>query len=234
MCVGGIRMSTIATSGLCMRDVPQQVVGVARLRDHLEARLLEQAHDALAQEHRVVGDDDAHRVAEHRDRVAQRREIARQPVGEQLVDVLGLGQPGEPVRAEVARRTSAEPRGRRRDEDLPAVAGRADAGGAVDVDAGVAVLRDERSPVWRPMRTRTACRPATRARRARAARHRRRGAASRRRRPRTARRRARRSRRRRARDRLAQDAAARRQDLRVRRARLVDEPGRPSTSRGGR
>ena len=33
VCVGGIRMSTTATSGLCMRDVAQQILGVAGLRD---------------------------------------------------------------------------------------------------------------------------------------------------------------------------------------------------------
>ena len=37
--VGGMRMSTIATSGLCIADVAQEVVGVAGLCDDLEARV---------------------------------------------------------------------------------------------------------------------------------------------------------------------------------------------------
>ena len=48
--------------GLVGADLAQQVLGVAGLADDLEAGLLEQAHDALAQQHRVVGDDDPHRV----------------------------------------------------------------------------------------------------------------------------------------------------------------------------
>ena len=42
-------------------------------------------------------------VAERRDGAAQRREIAREAVGEDLVDPLGVGQPLEAVGAEVAR-----------------------------------------------------------------------------------------------------------------------------------
>ena len=74
------------------------------LRDDLEARLAEKPSDALAKQHRVLGDHHGHRVPEHRDRVPQRREIAREAVREQLVDVLGLGQAGEPVTAEIANR----------------------------------------------------------------------------------------------------------------------------------
>ena len=125
--------------------VTQQVVCVVRLGDDVEAGLGEQPHDALAQQHRVVRDDDAHRVPEHRDRVAQRREVAREPFGEQLVDVLRVRQAGETVRAEIARRDVGQRRvGGGRDEDLPAVAGRADPGGPMDVDPRVAVLREER------------------------------------------------------------------------------------------
>ena len=39
-----------------------QLLGVARLPDDLEARVLEQPRDPLAQEHRVVGQHDAHRA----------------------------------------------------------------------------------------------------------------------------------------------------------------------------
>ena len=46
--------------GLVGADLAQQVLGVAGLGDDLEARLLEQARDALAQQHAVVGEDDAH------------------------------------------------------------------------------------------------------------------------------------------------------------------------------
>ena len=116
-------MSTIATSGLCIATCRSRSLGVARLRQHVEAGLLEQANDALAEKHGVLGDDDAHRVSEHRNGVAQRWEVARQAVGEDLEDVLGIGKPREPVGAEVAHRHVRGDRVRRsRREDLPAVA----------------------------------------------------------------------------------------------------------------
>ena len=44
-----------------MRErLAQEVVGVARLRDDLEARLGEQPRDALAQQHVVLADHHAH------------------------------------------------------------------------------------------------------------------------------------------------------------------------------
>ena len=46
--VGGMRTSTIADVGFVRRDLPQQVLGVAGLADHLEACVLEQANQALA------------------------------------------------------------------------------------------------------------------------------------------------------------------------------------------
>ena len=46
----------------CGRYLAHQVVGVAGLADDLEARLLEQAHHALAQQHRVVGHDYPHGI----------------------------------------------------------------------------------------------------------------------------------------------------------------------------
>ena len=60
MCVGGIRMSTIATSGRVERDPPQELVGRARLADDVEPGLHEQALEPLAQEGLVIGDHDAH------------------------------------------------------------------------------------------------------------------------------------------------------------------------------
>ena len=52
-------MSTIAMSGLVRADLQQQILGGAALADDLESRVLEQPRDPLAQEHRVVGKDDA-------------------------------------------------------------------------------------------------------------------------------------------------------------------------------
>ena len=46
--------------GLVGADLAQQVLGVAGLGDDLEARLLEQPRDALAQQQAVVGQDYAH------------------------------------------------------------------------------------------------------------------------------------------------------------------------------
>jgi hypothetical protein len=48
--------------GLVGVDLAQQVLGVAGLADDLEAPLLEQPHHALAQQHRIVGDDYAHGI----------------------------------------------------------------------------------------------------------------------------------------------------------------------------
>src|SRR4030095_2471381 len=58
-------------------DVAQQILGVPGLRDDLEPRLAEEARDALAQEHRAVGEDYGDRVPEGRDGLPQRREVAR-------------------------------------------------------------------------------------------------------------------------------------------------------------
>ena len=124
-------------------DVTEQVVGVVGLGDDVEARFAEQPHDSLPEEDRVLRDHDRHRVAEHRDRVPERREVARQPVREQLVDVLGLRQARQPVAAEIAHREPLRRAGSRREEDLAAVARGADPGGAMDVDAGVALVGDQ-------------------------------------------------------------------------------------------
>ncbi len=60
MCVGGIRTSTIAMSGLCAATLRDEVVGVAGLADDLVTGVLEQPGDPLAQQHAVLGDHDAH------------------------------------------------------------------------------------------------------------------------------------------------------------------------------
>ena len=44
-------------------DLAQQVLGVAGLAGDLEARLLQQPREALAQQHGVIGQHDAERVA---------------------------------------------------------------------------------------------------------------------------------------------------------------------------
>ena len=63
VCVGGIRMSTIARSGRCSRTSVDQLGGVAGLADDLEARTLEQAGQTLAQEDVVVGQHDPGRAS---------------------------------------------------------------------------------------------------------------------------------------------------------------------------
>ena len=58
--VGGMRTSTITRSGCVSRTVGQQAAGVAERGDHLGVVLGEQAGDPLAEQHRVLGDDDPH------------------------------------------------------------------------------------------------------------------------------------------------------------------------------
>ena len=53
--------------GVVGADLAQQVLGVTGLAGDLEARLLEQAREALAQQHGVVGQHDAKRVTHGRD-----------------------------------------------------------------------------------------------------------------------------------------------------------------------
>ena len=145
MWVGGMRMSTIATSGLCIATCRSRS---SALSDWATTSKPDSPSSRTTPSRRRTESSaitTRHRVAEHRDRVAQRREVAREAVREQLMDVLGLGQPGQPVAAEVTHGDVR--RGRVRvaeSEDLPAVTGRADPGGAVDVDARVAVVGDER------------------------------------------------------------------------------------------
>ena len=62
MCVGGMRTSTTATSGLWAWTLRSRSSASPGLADDLHARVLEQARDALAQQHAVVGEDDAHGI----------------------------------------------------------------------------------------------------------------------------------------------------------------------------
>ena len=116
----------------------QQLVGVARLPDHLDLGLAEQPREAFAQQRRVVGD---HRprhagVPAH---TAERRERVRKPVGTKLEDPLGLGQASELVDADLGRRGTQAARCVLGDEHLAAVSGLADARGAMNLDPDVSV-----------------------------------------------------------------------------------------------
>ena len=57
---GGMRMSTSATSGRRASTIRNSAVGVATAPRDLEAGVFEQASEALAQQHLVVGDHDSH------------------------------------------------------------------------------------------------------------------------------------------------------------------------------
>ena len=137
--------------GLVHRDVAEQVVGCAGLRDDVEPRLLEQTRDALPEEHRVVRQDDPPCVTELRDGAAKRREVARQAVGEHLVDRLRVRQPLETVRPEVAGLDFRdERRRRRREQDLAAVARRRDPRRADHVEARVPLVTEMRDTRMEP------------------------------------------------------------------------------------
>ena len=75
-----------------------QLVGVPGLADDLEAGVLEQAGDPLAEQHGVLGQHDAHRrlgrslaalelVRQRLGDAAERREVRLEPVGDELVDL---------------------------------------------------------------------------------------------------------------------------------------------------
>jgi hypothetical protein len=51
--------------GLVGADLAHQVLRVTGLADDVEARLFEQAHETLAQEHGVVGDHDTQFILGH-------------------------------------------------------------------------------------------------------------------------------------------------------------------------
>ena len=55
VCVGGIRMSTTTRSGRWLADQREELGGVAGLPDDVEARADQQAGQAFAEQHVVVG-----------------------------------------------------------------------------------------------------------------------------------------------------------------------------------
>ena len=126
--------------GLVHRDVAQQILGVAGLRDDVESRLQEQPRDPLAQKHRVVGEHDAD--GRRAGTGAERREVRGEAGLVELEDPLGLRHVGQRPEAEVAQVASRRQcrGGRLGGDDLSSVAGRRDPEGAMDVDADVAVL----------------------------------------------------------------------------------------------
>ena len=83
--------------GLVRADLAHQVLGVAGLADDVEARFLEQARETLAQEHGVVGDHDADRVAHGREPSGRRSQAAAP----------GRGRPRAPPWARIRARRSA-------------------------------------------------------------------------------------------------------------------------------
>ena len=94
MCVGGIRRSTIATSGVTA-STGDQLLGRAGLADHVEAGLPEQQRDALAQQHRVVGQDYAHGIS-------ARSQCPRRRAPDPQAPVERLDPVGEPTQAGAA------------------------------------------------------------------------------------------------------------------------------------
>ena len=160
MWVGGIRMSTIATSGLCIATCRSRSSALPACADDLEAGVLEQPRDALAQEDRVVGEDDAHRARRACAIVLRSGGKSRgRPSARSWWIRSGLGEPCS--RCSPRSRSSYAGRAprpsSRGEEDLAAVAGVRDPGGA---DA----RRGRRSPVAQRRRRRCGCRCARAAR----------------------------------------------------------------------
>ena len=114
--------------------------------DDVEARVVEEPRDALAEQDGVVGEDDADGVAPGAS--AERGEVAAEARLVELEDPLRLRQlrqRPEAEIAEVARRCELE-RGRLGGDDLAAVAGVRDPERPVDLDADVAVVAERRRP----------------------------------------------------------------------------------------
>ena len=114
--VGGMRMSTIATSGSCSSTACEQLVGVGRLARRPRCpRRAAKRRDALAQQQAVVGDHDAHgssavtTVPAGRAEDAQRRRRAR---------LDAVGQPSE-ARCRPTRRRRRRRRRRSRSRRAP-------------------------------------------------------------------------------------------------------------------
>ena len=130
--------------GLVHRDVAQQILGIAGLRDDVESGLQEQSRDSLAQKHRVVGEHDTNRCRAGTG--AQRREVPSEADLLELKDPLRLRHIGQCPEAEVAQVASRRQCrcGRLGGDDLSSVARGRDPEGAMDVDSDVAVLGERR------------------------------------------------------------------------------------------
>ena len=100
VCVGGIRMSTTATSGWCMATWRSRSSAFPDCATTSKPDVLEQPRDALAQQHRVLGEDDADGRAARAG--AERREAAAEAGLVELEDPLRLGQLRERPEPEVA------------------------------------------------------------------------------------------------------------------------------------
>ena len=117
-------------------DGAQQLLRIRGSRDDLEARVPEQASDSLAEQERVVGDDDPVGAARPRGRLPRHN----------FVETLGAADALELALAEVAqletrkRVVAEEPVRRPGDEDLPAARDRHDPRGPVHRQAEVAAL----------------------------------------------------------------------------------------------
>ena len=84
MWVGGMRMSTMTTFGRVAPHLEHEVLGRAGLGDDLEALVLEQPRDALAQEDRVLGEDSPARELRPDARPPARRALDDEPAVERL------------------------------------------------------------------------------------------------------------------------------------------------------
>ena len=82
--------------GTCRADLAHELVGVLGLGYHLDARVLQEPHEALARDHRVLGDDYAHGIS-----AAQggRREL--EPAAERADAVCDVDERGVAGRAVV-------------------------------------------------------------------------------------------------------------------------------------
>ena len=138
-----MRMSTSATSGLCMPTWRSRSSAVPLWATTSKPGVLEQARDSLAQQDRVVGEDYAHAAkpsASGAER-GKRRELARDV---ELIEALRLAEPRQLVVAqilELVRRVELVP-GPLRDQDLAAAARLRDPRSPMDVDAVVGAFAE--------------------------------------------------------------------------------------------
>ena len=130
---------------LVRAHLQHQLVRVAGLPDDVEAAVLEQPRDPLAQQDRVVGEDDAH-LARFLRLDPERRELLGEAGRDDLEEPLGLGQPVQLVLAEVLQLDAAGQLDVRRvgHEDLAAVAGLRDPRRPVHVEADVVAVLERR------------------------------------------------------------------------------------------